>query len=487
MNSCTVIVSDEVNCKLEGLDVALRRRLHKDFKKDIPGARYSPAVRLGRWDGKKAFFSLAGNTFVHLLSDLLPLVESAGYNIQLQDQRTYNTDFEFEEVTADSYSQYVWPQGHPNEGQPIQLRPHQVEVVNRFLQQRQGIGCIATGSGKTLIAAALSHRCEPHGRTIVIVPNKSLVVQTERDYRLLNLDVGVWFGDRRESGRKHTICTWQSLNIMMKNSRQGEAEIHIEDFFQGVVAVIVDEAHSCRASALSELLVGPLSHVPIRWGLTGTIPKDDHDWTCLRVGIGPVTQHLAAAELQDLGILSNCHVNIRQLVDHGEYRDYQSELKYLVGNAERMGHIAGMIEQIARTGNTLVLVDRLNAGEYLCASLSDAVFVSGKDKIKTRKAEYDQMELDKSKILVATYGIAAVGVNIVNVHNVVLIEPGKSFVRTIQSIGRGLRKGNQKDFVNIWDVTSTLKFSKRHLAIRKKFYDEVRYPYSVTKVDWRAS
>ena len=72
----------------------------------------------------------------------------------------------------------------------------------------------------------------------------------------------------------------------------------------------------------------------------------------------------------------------------------------------------------------------------------------------------------------------------VDIFNLVLIEPGKSFVRVIQSIGRGIRKAEDKDFVQIWDITSTCKFAKRHLTHRKKFYKEANYPFTIEKLDW---
>jgi superfamily II DNA or RNA helicase len=83
---------------------------------------------------------------------------------------------------------------------------------------------------------------------------------------------------------------------------------------------------------------------------------------------------------------------------------------------------------------------------------------------------------------VATYGVAAVGMNVPRLFNIVLIEPGKSFVRVIQTIGRGLRLADDKDFVNIYDITSTCKYSKKHLTERKRFYKDARYPFAVEKV-----
>ena len=114
-----------------------------------------------------------------------------------------------------------------------------------------------------------------------------------------------------------------------------------------------------------------------------------------------------------------------------------------------------------------------------------AVFVSGSTKASERKDEYDEVATSSDKIIVATYGVAAVGINIPRIFNLVLIEPGKSFVRVIQSIGRGIRKAEDKDFVQIWDITSTCKFAKRHLTKRKAFYKEANYPFTQEKLEWK--
>lgn len=144
-----------------------------------------------------------------------------------------------------------------------------------------------------------------------------------------------------------------------------------------------------------------------------------------------------------------------------------------------------MISSIAETGNTLVLVNRIDTGNFIVNKIPDSVFISGKVKSKDRKDEYDEIRTSDNKIIVATYGVAAVGLNIPRVFNLVLLEPGKSFTRVIQSIGRGVRKAKDKDFVQIWDITSTCKFAKRHLTERKKFYREAQYPFTIEKVDWQ--
>ena len=485
MPKAKLLIKDEVNVSIKGLELDARRRLLNMFKYEVPYARYLPAVRLGRWDGKVSYFQLGGSTYINLLPQIIPVLDEMKYEIDVDDQREYNTKFEFTEVNEKAFAHKTWPKGHPVEGQPIILRDYQVEIINNFLSNPQSLQEIATGAGKTLVTAALSSITEQYGRSIVIVPNKSLVTQTEEDYVNLGLDVGVFYGDRKEFGHTHTICTWQSLNILLKNTKNQVAPISIGEFLEGVNCVIVDEVHMAKADALKTLLTGPMATIPIRWGLTGTIPKEDYEFMSLLVSLGEVVGKKSASELQEAGVLANCEVNVVQLVDHGDYGNYQSELKYLLTNEKRLDYLSTLVEKIGEEGNVLVLVDRVEAGKELVKRIGDkAVFISGATKATDRKEHYDEVANVDNKIIVATYGVAAVGINIPRIFNLVLIEPGKSFVRVIQSIGRGIRKAQDKDFVKIWDITSTCKYAKRHLTKRKNFYKEAQYPFVIEKVQW---
>ena len=261
--------------------------------------------------------------------------------------------------------------------------------------------------------------------------------------------------------------------------------LHIKDDHNYVVQnAVVSNCHMAKADALKQLLTGPFSHIPIRWGLTGTIPKAVYEQTSLLVSLGPVIGKLSASELQEKGVLAQCHVNIVQLKDSVEFSNYQSELKYLLENDKRLDKIAELIDKIKDSGNTLILVDRVNAGRELQSRLKDSAFVSGETKLTERKEEYDEVKTSANKIIIATYGVAAVGINIPRIFNLVLIEPGKSFVRVIQSIGRGIRKAEDKDEVVIWDITSSCKFAKRHLTQRKSYYKEAKYPFTIEKLDY---
>jgi len=486
MATCKIIIQDEVNCKILGLDLDTRKALVKKFKYEDPTARYRPSYKLGRWDGTVSFFGLGGTTYVSMLPQVLEYLTDKNYYIELDDLRNL-IDLKFDEITHDFWGLKCWPKGHRYEGEPIRLRDDQVDVINKFLSNPQCIQEIATGFGKTITTATLAKICEKYGRTVTIVPNKSLVEQTEEDFINVGLDVGVYYGDRKELGKTHTICTWQSLNILDKNSKNiGENTeiLTLAELLDGTSCVMVDEVHMAKAEVLKKLLTHNLSKAPIRWGLTGTVPKQDFEFQSLRASLGEVVHRVAAHELQEKGVLANCHVNIVQTTEWREFGSYAEELKFLVTDTDRMTYIANLISRISINGNTLVLVDRIESGEFLAEHLNESVFVSGRVKTKDRKEEYDEIAVANNKIIVATYGVAAVGINIPRIFNLVLLEPGKSFVRVIQSIGRGIRRAEDKDHVEIWDLTANTKYAKRHLTERKKFYKEAHYPFELEKVKY---
>ena len=485
MGKCVLEIRDEVNVRFQGLDVKTRRKISDEVKYFLPYAYHMPAYKLGRWDGCIRYCDIGGRTYFHLLDKLLPIVTEDGYEIEVKDARK-KWDFSFTNVTKDSYQHVVWPKKQPAEGEPIILRDYQVDIVNKFLDNPQCLQEVATGAGKTLVTAVLSHKCQGYGRTIVIVPNKDLVVQTEKDYKNLGLDVGVLYGDRKEYDKTHTICTWQSLSVLEKKSKNYEADFPIDEFLDGVVCVMVDEVHKAKAEVLKNLLSGPFKNVPIRWGLTGTIPKDEHEAVGCLCSLGPVVGNLSSKELQDMGVLADLDISVLQLQDGLiQFGSYAQELKWLVTDPKRIDQISQIINGFSANGNTLVLIDRIKTGQMLEEINPDWVFVSGSMKQQDRQDNYDDVSEMDNKVIVATYGVAAVGINIPRIFNLIMLEPGKSFVRVIQSIGRGIRKAQDKDYVQVVDLTSNLKYSKRHLTKRKAFYREQNFRHTVTKVEYK--
>jgi len=377
LSICKLIIKDEVNIKVEGLSVEIRRKIVNKLKFDLPYARHMPAYRLGRWDGTKTYFGIGGTGYLAHLDVILPIVEDAGYDIEVEDHREHKT-LSFPKINENYWAdrQKTWPKGHPAEGQPIVLRDYQYEVINRFTENPQSLQEVATGAGKTITTATLSHLCEPYGRTMVIVPNKSLVVQTEEDYKNLGLDVGVYFGDRKELNRTHTICTWQSLNILEKKSYDDDT-LSLAEFCEGVVAIIVDEVHQAKADVLTRLLTQNFRNCAIRWGLTGTIPKEKWEFQGLLASIGPVIGHVTAHDLQQKDVLAQLDIQILQTNDVEVFRNFQEEYSWLVTDSKRLEWISRKIKEFSLTGNTLVLVNRIDTGNKIIEKIPDAVFISG--------------------------------------------------------------------------------------------------------------
>jgi superfamily II DNA or RNA helicase len=483
-NLAKLTILDEVNIHITNIDLPTKRALVKAVEFFIPSARYSWAFKTGRWNGCTSFATLGGRTYLNVIDRLLPVLQKRGYEIELEDKRQYH-DFKFEPIDETYLSDICWPSTHRFAGEPISMRTYQVEVVNNFLQNPQGVSVVATGAGKTIICATLSKKVEQYGRSIIVVPNKSLVTQTEADYRNIGLDVGVIYGDRKEYDRKHTICTWQSLNVLDKKQKDRLDDNQMAAFLKDQICIICDECHSIKnLGVLQTLLTQEFNNIPIRWGLTGTLPDEEYNRLSLFCSIGPQIGELAAHQLQEAGFLANCQVHILQTQETRQYPNYPEEVKYLTTDKSRLDWLIEFIGKISETGNTLVLVDRIATGEYLRDNIKDSVFVSGSMKNKDRAEHYQSIEFTDNRVVIATSQVAAVGISINRLFNLVLVEPGRSFIKTIQSIGRVLRKANDKEDATIYDVCSRLKFSNNHLLKRKEFYNRVKYPYDVTKVTY---
>lgn len=309
MAKATLEIKDEVNIRFVGLDTATRRKLVDEVKYFLPHAYYTPAYKLGRWDGMLRFCDVGGRSYLNLLDRLLPIVVNQGYEVEVDDQRQ-GWDFNFDPVSAESYQHVLWPVKHPKAGEAIILRDYQVEAVNNFLANPQCLQVIATGAGKTLITAVLSNRCEKYGRTVVIVPNKDLVVQTEQDYKILGLNVGVLYGDKKEYDKTHTICTWQSLAVLEKKTKEGAADIDIEQFLNGVVCVMVDECFAKGTPVLT-----PNGYVPIESLCEGDIVVNYNEETNVFKHDTVVKLHtnLTTSEsenMYELGFDNNCVIRV---------------------------------------------------------------------------------------------------------------------------------------------------------------------------------
>lgn len=251
--------------------------------------------------------------------------------------------------------------------------------------------------------------------------------------------------------------------------------------------VVVHNCHTAVAHEAKKILTETFPMVHIRWGCTGTIPKDKANALCLFTAIGPVVGTMTAKELQDLGFLATCDIKMIKMKDTRLFSDYTTEYEVITTDEMRMSYIAKYVYDITQEfGNTLVLVNRIKQGEILLEKLkrfgANVVFLQGSDTVKHRAEEYKNVNDEMNKIIIATSQIASTGINMPRLFNLVLPDYGKSFVKVMQSVGRSLRLGSDKNHAFIHDISSTTKYAKKHYRERKKFYSDANLP--IEEIKW---
>ena len=457
----TIIVNDEVWAQVKGLASEDHLFLWNYFAIEVEGSFYNPKRRLGLWDGKIRFYDKSGKIFLRKIETLVTLLEKWRYTIELQDNRRL----------VPACTTRATPGMFRPAGLSFDLRDYQIQAINTALDTGSGILLMGTGAGKTLVCAAL---CQCYGtnglRCIVIVPSSDLVEQTSATLRLAGVDHGVYSGAKKDLSHPHVIATWQSLQ-------------HNMEIMKDFQVLIGDECHEASAKTIGELITNHGRHIAYRFGMTGTMPKGKTEVFTLEGSLGNVIFEISCAELIKRGYLSDLEiqpVEIQELVEEN-FPDYPAEKLYVGKQPARLDFIADLIIDGAnKYGNTLVLVNNIKQGQQLQKLIKDSVFLYGNTENEVRAEWYSMFQEKDDLIVIATIGIARQGLSIDRIFHLMFIDVGKSFTRAIQSVGRGLRKAHDKNFVHISDVYSSLKFGKKHFALRKKYYKDAQYKVLTT-------
>jgi superfamily II DNA or RNA helicase len=483
--SVTITLKNEVQCIVSGLHPDDSKYFEDQFAYLSEGYFFKPKYKLGVWDGKVRFFTSAGNTYNHLLDQIIPTIKSFGYKIKLNDKRVGV----FEEVDPidKDYFQHIT---NPKTNEPYQIRPYQIEAVNKLTADGGGIVVAATSAGKTTINAALVDLYGKKGlRSITVVPNISLVSQTTKAFRAFELDVGEYSGDLKDTNHLHVVSTWQALQYNPKMVSEFDV-------------LVIDECQGAKANVIGTLIKEYGKNIAHRFGLTGTFPKNKADAMTINTSLGFIKYTIPAEVLIKDGWLATPNITIIQLDDQDRFNQllretskpnndtekftYDNETAFLQQDKVRLQWIADFVIEkgSAYKGNVLCLVNSIKIGKKLSKIIPSSKFLYGKDKQKVRQAVYDLFETFNDLIVIATVQIAGVGLSIDRIFNLIFIDGGKSFVRVIQAIGRGLRIGKDKDSVDIIDICGNLEYSRRHLSARIKYYKEAKYKHKKIVVNY---
>lgn len=352
----------------------------------------------------------------------------------------------------------------------------------------------------TIICAGLLQAYTPHKiKTITIVPDQNLIMQTKKTYIQCGLDVGEYSGQNKDINHQHVVSTWQALqkNHMIMNSFD---------------LTLVDECHGLKGASLRSIVCDHAATMPYRFGVTGTLPKEPIDALSVNISVGFVKYEIPAHELIDLGVLAKLNIDVIQLEENlveeyneyvaeckgnkpvsyskfkdQYYPDYPAEKSYLQHNPYRTQWIADKImTERDRLGNVLCLVGSIPIARKLAKLIPNAICVNGQDikNPKKRQEVYDLFEVQNGLVVIATVHIAGTGLSINRIFSLFSVDLGKSFTRVIQSIGRGLRMAHDKHEIVFYDICSDLKNGNKHLKDRVVYYNEAKYPYKIQKIKY---
>jgi superfamily II DNA or RNA helicase len=468
----------------------VQREISEFFTFYVPGYKFMPAFRNRMWDGKIRLFSQkTKEIYFGLYPYIKAFAEERGYNIVAGKDVEINNKVDKEVVTKFSNSL----------GQKFEARDYQIDAIYHSLKRNRALLVSPTASGKSFIIYSLiryyTHliKEQQNNRILLIVPTTSLVEQMYTDFQSYGWNVKkychrLYSGYSNQTDKKVLISTWQSLYKLPK------------EYFEQFGCVFGDEAHLFKSKSLTEIMT-KLSDCKYRIGLTGTLDGAHTHKLVLEGLFGAVNKVTTTKKLMDKNQLSNLVVRCL-ILKHSEANakiiskgKYQDEIDYLVSSKARNNFIRNLALKIK--GNTLVLFQLVEKhGKDLYKSIEDKAekdrkvfYIYGGVDTEEREKARSIVEKEDNAIIVASYGTFSTGINIKNLHNIIFASPSKSRIRNLQSIGRGLRLGDNKVNATLYDIADDLNYKSKenytlkHFQERINIYNEEEFDYEIHNIN----
>lgn len=284
-----------------------------------------------------------------------------------------------------------------------------------------------------------------------------------------------------------TLSTWQSISKLEKS------------FFEKYDCIIVDECHTCKSKSLIDIM--KKSHgAKYRFGFTGTLSnggKDaqTHEWVIAGL-FGPQYKAVGTKELMDKGRAAQLDINCL-LLKHPpqKFHTYEDEIQFIINNEKRNNFIKNLAISLKK--NTLILFTRVDThGKIIYDLINNSVgdtrkvfFVHGSVEVDVREEVRAIAEREADAIIVASYGVFSTGISIKNLHYAITASPYKSKIKILQSIGRLLRLGKDKDKAVLYDIADDCthngkkNYTLNHFIERIKLYNQESFNYEIIPVD----
>ena len=458
--------------------------LADQFTFEVPNAKFSPQYKNKYWDGKiRLFNTQTGEIYIGLLDRIIRFCEDHEYTYEFADNKFYGLPFEINEnISKEGVKDYMTA---ISKHAP---RDYQVEGVYDALRHNRKLLISPTASGKSLmIYSVVRYYVEKQQNILVVVPTTSLVEQMYKDFADYGWDVGsychkIYAGKERETDSQVIITTWQSIYKLPKQ------------YFARFNVVVGDEAHQFKSKSLISIMT-KLCDAKYRFGFTGTLDgSQTHKWV-LEGLFGPSYKIINTDELMKKGHLAKLDIKIL-LLKHppNRFEVFEDEVQYIINHTKRNNFIKNLTLDLK--GNTLVLFSRVEThGQPLYDLINTSkvddrhvFFIHGGVETDERERVREITEKESNAIIVASYGTFSTGINIRNLHNVVFASPSKSRIRNLQSIGRVLRKGENKVKATLYDIADDISYKSRknytlnHLIERIKIYNEENFNYDIVNI-----
>ena len=458
--------------------------LADQFTFEVPNAKFSPQYKNKYWDGKiRLFNTQTGEIYIGLLDRIIRFCEDHEYTYEFADNKFYGLPFEINEgISKEGVKDYMTAISRHAP------RDYQVEGVYDALRHNRKLLISPTASGKSLmIYSVVRYYVERQQNILIVVPTTSLVEQMYKDFADYGWDVGsychkIYAGKERETDSQVIITTWQSIYKLPKQ------------YFSRFNVVVGDEAHQFKSKSLISIMT-KLCDAKYRFGFTGTLDgSQTHKWV-LEGLFGPSYKIINTDELMKKGHLAKLDIKIL-LLKHppNRFEVFEDEVQYLITHQKRNNFIKNLTLDLK--GNTLVLFSRVEThGQPLYELINTSkvddrhvFFIHGGVETDERERVREITEKENNAIIVASYGTFSTGINIRNLHNVVFASPSKSRIRNLQSIGRVLRKGENKVKATLYDIADDISYKSRknytlnHLIERIKIYNEENFNYDIVNI-----
>ena len=484
MSHLVISKKNEVYLYVEA-DVHVYYELADQFTFEVPGATFSPAYKNKYWDGKIRLFNIQKKEiYVGLLDRIIQFCKDHEYTYEFVDNKHYGLPFEVNEmISNEGVKDYMTAISRHKP------RDYQIDGVYDALRHNRKLLISPTASGKSLmIYSIVRYFVEKQKNTLIVVPTTSLVEQMYKDFADYGWDVGsfchkIYAGKERETDSQVIITTWQSIYKLPRK------------YFERFSVVVGDEAHQFKSKSLVSIMT-KLSDAKYRYGFTGTLDgTQTHKWV-LEGLFGPSYKIIKTDELMKKGHLATLDINVL-LLKHppNKFETFEDEIQYIIGHDRRNNFIKNLALDLK--GNTLILYARVEGhGEPLYELINNnniienrrVFFIHGGVDTEEREQVREITEQEKNAIIIASYGTFSTGINIKNLHNVIFASPSKSRIRNLQSIGRVLRKGDQKNRATLYDIADDISYKSRrnytlnHLIERIKVYNEENFDYDIVNI-----